>query len=86
MSLSHPGPASDLTNRFTSHPPAEGQHAMYDEIRRLGFELAAVIEHLVRDSAERRNAIDHVDAAVMWANAGLARHTDCLGTSCMRCL
>lgn len=62
-----------LENWFTHHPPAgPAEVAIYQEIRQGGRELAELIADEVPDGPERDEAIRHVRAAVMWANAGIA--------------
>lgn len=64
----------DLTNRFTYHPPKEGQAQTYDAIREKGQELAELLAKLAPESRELSLAITNVEQAVMWANAAIARH------------
>jgi len=62
-----------LENWFTHHPPAgPGEVAIYQEIRKGGRELAELIVDEVPAGIERDEALRHVRAAVMWANAGIA--------------
>lgn len=67
---------SDIDNRFTYHPPSieNDQPARYEQIREAGRKLAHLLDELVPESWEKRVAIDQVDQAVMWANAGIARN------------
>lgn len=62
-----------LENWFTHHPPSgPAEVAVYREIRKGGRELAELITDEVPEGVERGEAIKHVRAAVMWANAGIA--------------
>jgi hypothetical protein len=62
-----------LENWFTHHPPSgPGEVAVYQEIRKGGRELAELIVDEVPEGVERDEALRHVRAAVMWANAGIA--------------
>lgn len=66
--------ASDLDNRFTYHPPRPGQPDIYQDIRLEGRRFASIIDAHCPDSREKSLAITHLEDAVMWANAGIARH------------
>lgn len=62
-----------LENWFTHHPPTgPGEVAVYQEIRKSGRELAELVTDEVPEGIERDEALKHVRAAVMWANAGIA--------------
>lgn len=64
----------DLNNRFTYHPPKGDQAVRYSEIRREAHSLARVIDDMAPDSREKSLAITHLENAVMWANAAIARN------------
>jgi hypothetical protein len=64
----------DLSNRFTYHAPVGDQGARYVELRDRAHELASHIDRLAPDSREKSLAITHLEDAVMWANAAIARH------------
>lgn len=64
----------DLENRFTYHPPKEGQPERYVTLRAAAYELASVIEALCPDSREKSLAMTKLEEAVMWANASIARN------------
>lgn len=66
---------NDLENRFTYHPPDDGQAAHYEVLRHQGLLLGNVINELTPDSREKSLAITHVEQAVMWANAAIARNS-----------
>ena len=65
---------ADLTSRFTYHPPKDGQPSMYEVIRANALGLARVIVTRAPESRELSLAITHLEQAVMWANAAIARH------------
>lgn len=66
---------ANLYHRFTYHPPRDdAQIETYRRIRAAGLELARVIAEEADDCDERKVALNQVDAAVMWANAAIARH------------
>ena len=64
----------DLDNRFTYHAPKEGQPEVYEAIRAAGRQLAELVNEKVPDGREKSLAVTHIEDAVMWANAALARH------------
>lgn len=66
--------SKELNHRFTYHAPKEGQPELYEKMRAKAKGLAAFIEKNVPDSRERALALTKVEEAVMWANAGIARH------------
>lgn len=65
---------ADLKRRFTHHPPKGDQAVRYGEIRRAAYDLAVVVDELAPDSREKSLAITHLEEAVMWANAAIARN------------
>jgi hypothetical protein len=65
----------DLENRFTYHPPTAEQIPLYEEIRPAGKALARMVLRMVPAGPERDKALDSIDQAIMWANAGIARRT-----------
>lgn len=70
-----PDDISEIDNRFTYHPPSEEQVERYTEIRDCARHLAHVVNELCPSSHERVAALDHLDSAVMFANAAIARHS-----------
>lgn len=64
----------DLDNIYTYHAPKTGQPHRYEAIRDKAKELAEVIEYLCPDSREKSVAFTHLETAVMWANAAIARN------------
>lgn len=64
----------EIENIFSYHPPFTGQPERYIEIRQLAKEFALRLEELCPPSDERKDAIRHIDYAVMRANAAIARH------------
>lgn len=47
----------------------------YEHIRAIGGEFAQLIDDLCPESREKSLAWTHIDEAVFWANASIARHT-----------
>jgi hypothetical protein len=65
---------SDLKNRFTYHAPGDGQAQRYQEIRDYAHGLASLINRQCPESREKSLAMTHLEEAVMWANASIARN------------
>jgi hypothetical protein len=65
--------AAELDTRFTYHAPKEGQPAKYTALRDKAKELAAMINEMCPESREKALAFTHVEEAVFWANASIAR-------------
>lgn len=66
--------ALDLDNIYKYHAPKEGQNQKYGAIRSLARELAELITVECPDRRERSVAYTHLETAVMWANAAIARN------------
>jgi hypothetical protein len=65
----------DLENRFTYHPPRDDRDVeLYQQIRNAGLQFALVVDNAAKESRELSLAITHIEEAVMWANAAIARH------------
>lgn len=63
----------ELASRFTYHPPKGDQAERYGHIRDKARVLALYLDEHVPDSREKSLAITHLEEAVMWANAAIAR-------------
>jgi len=64
---------ADLENRFTYHAPKEGQPQRYEALRAAGKEFARLIASECPESREQSLAVTHIEEAVFWANAAIAR-------------
>ncbi len=64
----------DLKNRFTHHAPTPDQIELYREIRDYAHGLASLVNRHCPESREKSLAVTHIEEAVMWANASIARH------------
>jgi hypothetical protein len=64
----------DLDNRFTYHAPKGDQALRYEMIRDSARNFAEHIDGRCPDSREKSLAITHLEEAVMWANASIARN------------
>lgn len=65
---------TELKRRFTYHPPRGDQKERYEEIRERAYALAYNLDKLCPDSREKSLAMTHLEEAVMWANASIARN------------
>ena len=65
----------ELENRFTYHKPTGNQPIVYKNIREVAMDFAILIIEATPDSREQSLAITHLEEAVMWANAAVARRT-----------
>ena len=63
----------ELYTRFTHHEPKDDQPARYERLRYCGLQMAQLIEEVVPESREKSLAFTHLENAIMWANAGIAR-------------
>lgn len=69
----HADTMNDLDKRFTYHPPKEGQYERYVAIREKAKEFATLVCESTRSGRERALALTHIEEAVFWANAAIAR-------------
>lgn len=66
----------DLDNRFKFHTAISSeQNAKYDSIRALVKVTAEAYNEICPDSREKSLAITHLEEAMFWANAAVARHS-----------
>jgi hypothetical protein len=66
--------SDDVVNRFVYHPPKNDQTKRYEHLRATALHLASEIERECPPSHETSLALDHLETAVMFANAAIARH------------
>lgn len=64
----------ELANRFTYHAPKGNQPERYVALREDAKELASLIMQCSPPSRERSLALTHLEEAIFWANAGIARN------------
>lgn len=65
---------NEIDKRFTYHAPKSGdQTARYAQLRAHAKHLAQKIAELTPESREQSLALTHLEQAVMWANAAIAR-------------
>lgn len=68
----------ELTRRFQYHPPTTEQtRTDHENVRRLFREVAEQVREILPRQAGRELAlsITKIEEAMMWANAGIARHS-----------
>lgn len=63
-----------LKKDFTYHPPKPDQVPRYNEIRDYAGTFAALLLAKCPPSRERSLALTHLEEAVMWSNASIARN------------
>lgn len=63
-----------ISRDFTYHAPKEGQILRYESIRDKARELAYLMADTCPYSRELSVALTHLEEAVMWANAAIARN------------
>jgi hypothetical protein len=64
----------DLEKVFKYHAPKGDQAGRYESIRDAAKDFAETIINLSPPSREQTHAINKIQEAVMWANAGIARN------------
>lgn len=70
--------SATLAHRFKHHPPkSDTVVRSHEEVRAKALEFAELIEAILPPGSERERAmaIGKVEEAMMWANAGIARHS-----------
>jgi hypothetical protein len=67
----------DIQDRFSFHPPdTEARQRAHEHVRELWLDMgqALIGLGLVPQGPELEKCVDALDQALMWANAGIARH------------
>lgn len=62
-----------IENNFRYHEPKEGQPAKYQIIREVAKDFAYIIDEFCPDGREKSIAMTHLETAMFWANASIAR-------------
>lgn len=65
---------TQLDNNFRSHAPKAEQPQMYTDIRDFAKQFAMHLHLVCPASRELSVAITHLETAVFWANAAIARN------------
>ena len=66
---------SEMQRRFTYHAPKPEQVRKYECIRQEALKFAELLGLECPASRELDEAVKHVESAVMWVNAGIARRS-----------
>lgn len=69
----HPDQLKDLESRFTYHAPFGDLPARYELLRGAIGGIARLVLQLTPKGREQSLAITHLEEAVFWANAAIAR-------------
>jgi len=65
----------DIERNFTYHAPKNAEQVKkYEDIRAFAKTFSIMLAQAVPNSSELDNAIQKIEEAVFWANAGIARH------------
>jgi hypothetical protein len=67
-------PDEDLWNRFAYHRPDEEKATRHEQLRDTIRVAAEAVYDLVPSGREQSVAIKALEDAMMWGNAGIARH------------
>lgn len=70
---------AEIERCFTYHAPTPEMLPQFQAIREKAKELAYLIKKLVPDGKEQIIAINNIESASMWSNAGIARRTILMG-------
>lgn len=65
---------TQIEKSFSYHPPKNGQSERYQEIRDTVKSVACLVDRLCPNSREKSLAMTHLEEAVFWANAAIARN------------
>lgn len=67
--------AADIEHRFAFHAATDNEKRnAHSSVRNVCGEAAKFVDANVPDSREKSLAITHLEEAMFWANAALARH------------
>lgn len=68
---------NDLRNRFEYHPPQTRERAeAHQVVRTAMLGTAIIVNDAAPDGREKSLAITHLEQAMMWANAAIAREQE----------
>lgn len=66
---------ADLANRFDFHPAMTPERRdAHERVRAICKHAAEQIDALVPNGREKACAVTHIEEAMFWANAGIARN------------
>lgn len=69
---------TDIDRRFDYHAPNEEARKRHESIRAALKNVAYLIAQSVPEGRERSLSLTHLEEAMFWANAGIARNHDIL--------
>lgn len=72
----HPEQEKDIDNRFIHHAPVVDQGNRYNAIRSMLGTVAKDLVRMTPKSREQSLALTHLEEAMFWANASIARNED----------
>lgn len=64
---------NDLASRFTYHPPSPEKARRHEQVRNYLCHLAEEFDDSLPDGREKSLVITHLEEAMFWANAAIAR-------------
>lgn len=67
---------ADIENRFSYHAPNEDAKARHEKARDILKVVASAMIQLVPYCREQSLILTHLEEAMFWANAAIARHHD----------
>lgn len=73
-------PTHDLELRFQYHPPTSDRiRGLHNVVRQRCMEIAQFLDIILPECRERSLAISHLEEAMMWGNAAIARRLSAQG-------
>jgi hypothetical protein len=66
-------PESDIDNRFTYHPPDTERAAQHERVRGTMLAIAKNLNAILPPGRELALVLTHLEEAMFWANAAIAR-------------
>lgn len=67
--------SDDLANRFTYHPPTPVKALQHENVRAVLLSAAQELSANLPAGREKSLVITHLEEAMFWANAAIARNT-----------
>lgn len=64
----------ELHRRFTYHAPDDAKQARHAQLRSAALAYATILAELTPHSREQSLALTHLEEALMWGNAAIARN------------
>ncbi|GAA2665290.1 Acb2/Tad1 domain-containing protein [Nonomuraea recticatena] len=65
----------ELANRFEYHPPKDDEtRGAHEYVRQVVYGVAVLLDKRVPESREKSLMMTHLEEALMWANAAIARN------------